>query len=345
MPERQGDRFPDGRGDSSRPVRIAVDAMGGEGAPAIEVEGALAAVRESEGAVEAVLVGREAHITSELDQHGDWKGIGISIVNAAEAITMDESPASAIRRKRDSSIVVATDLQKRGEVDGLVSAGNTGAVVAASLLGLGMLTSVRRPALASPFPTLKEPALLLDVGASVDSRPSDLLEFAMMGAAFAEYVLRREDPRVALMNIGEESTKGSELTQKAHVLLTQTPLNFIGNVEGRSFLQGDADVVVCDGFVGNVILKMAEGLIGLVTTALKAEDDPGALMSLRRQLDYAEHGGAPLLGVDGVVIIAHGSSSAKAIKNAVKQASRFVDTDVDARIVERLREVGSKNGR
>lgn len=323
-------------------VRIAVDAMGGESAPIVEVKGALDAVRESEGRIEVVLVGREPELVAELSKQ-DAEGLPISIVHADEVITMGESPATAIRRKRDASIVVAANLQAEGKVDGLVSAGNTGAVVAASLFGMGMLPHVRRPAIASMFPTIGRPSVVLDVGASIDSRPADLLEFAAMGDAYARYLLARDEPRIALMNIGEESTKGSELTQEAYKLLAASPVNFVGNVEGRSFLQGRADVVVTDGFVGNVMLKLVEGVLDLLTEALKDAGADKGLDMLKRQFDYAEYGGAPLLGVNGVVIIAHGSSSAKAIKNAIKVAARFVDVDLETRIVERLKEVAVKH--
>ena len=329
--------------ESKGPIRIAIDAMGGENAPGVEVEGGLAAVRESGGAVEVVLVGRENLLEAELAKH-DLEGLPISVVNADEIIEMTDSPASAVRRKRGASIVVATELHKRREVDGLVGAGNTGAVVAATLLGLGMLPSVRRPAIASLFPTLKEPAIVVDVGASIDSRPSDLLEFAAMGDVLARCLFDRERPKVALLNIGEEPTKGSQLTQEAYGLISGSGLNFIGNVEGKSLLQGVADVVVCDGFVGNIVLKLAEGVRDMLRSVLGGSDAPQGMSSFMSQFDYSEYGGAPLLGVNGVVIIAHGSSSPKAIKNAVKVAARFVDTDLDARIVDRLREVEGTDG-
>ena len=330
-------------GESRGPIRIAIDAMGGENAPGVEVEGGLEAVRESGGAVEVVLVGREDLVAAELAGH-DHEGLPISVVNADEIIEMTDSPASAVRRKRGASIVVATELHKRREVDGLVSAGNTGAVVASTLLGLGMLPSVRRPAIASLFPTLKEPAIVVDVGASIDSRPSDLLEFAAMGDVLASCLLDRERPRVALMNIGEEPTKGSQLTQETYGLLSGSGLNFIGNIEGKSLLQGVADVVVCDGFVGNIMLKLAEGVRDMLRSALSGSGAPQGLSPFLSQFDYSEYGGAPLLGVDGVVIIAHGASSPKAIKNAVKVAARFVDTDLDAHIVDRVREIGVADG-
>ena len=330
--------------ESGGPIRIAIDAMGGENAPGVEVEGGLSAVRESGGAIGVTLVGREDLLMEELSKH-DHEGLPVSVVNADEIIEMGDSPASAIRRKRGASIVVATGLQKRGEVDGLVSAGNTGAVVASSLLGLGMLPNVRRPAIASLFPTSKRPAIVLDVGASIDSRPADLLEFAAMGDVLARHLLDCENPRIGLMNIGEEPSKGSQLTQDAHVLLTASPLNFVGNVEGKSFLKGSADVLVCDGFVGNIVLKLAEGMRDMFSRALSGSGAAGALSSFVSQFDYSEYGGAPLLGPAGVVIIAHGASSPKAIKNAVKVAARFVDTDMDARIVDRLNEVRGTDGR
>lgn len=343
MPEASEDHRASSSRDRDRPVRIAVDAMGGDNAPGVEVEGALEAALEAGGALEVVLVGRSESVGPELSARAR-PDLPVSVVHADEVIEMGESPASAVRKKRGASIIVATELHKRGEVDGVVSAGNTGAVVASSLLGLGMLPSVRRPAIASLFPTVKEPSVVLDVGASVDSKPSDLFEFAMMGDVFAHYVLGREEPRVALMNIGEESSKGSDLVQQAHRLLCQSPLNFIGNVEGRSFLRGKADVVVCDGFVGNVMLKLTEGVLDILTNALSGDGQREVLASLARQLDYAEYGGAPLLGVNGVVIIAHGSSSPKAIKNAIKVAARFVDIDLDGKIVQRLKGVVAENG-
>lgn len=343
MPDRAGSHTFAGAPREERPIRIAIDAMGGESAPGVEVAGGVEAAREAEGELEVVLVGREDVVGAELASH-DCGDLPVTIVDAPESIQMSDAPASAIRRKRRASIVVATELQRRGEVDGLVSAGNTGAVVASTLLGLGMLPSVRRPAIASLFPTMKQPAVVLDVGASIDSRPSDLLAFAAMGDVFAHHVLGRERPRVALINIGEEPTKGSQLTQQAYSLISQSTLNFIGNVEGKGFLRGDADVVVCDGFVGNIMLKLVEGVKDILVSHLGGnENDPG-MDALASQFDYAEYGGAPLLGVAGVVIIAHGSSSSKAIKNAVKVAAKFVRIDLDARIVDKVRETAATNG-
>ena len=318
--------------------------MGGDNAPAVEVEGAVAAARDAAGAIEVVLVGRRGPIQAELERQGAV-GLPLSVVDAPDAITMDESPAAAVRRKRGASVVVAADLHKRGDVDGVVSAGNTGAVVAATLLALGKLPGVRRPAIASLFPTVKDPVLVLDVGASLDSRPADLLDFALMGDAFARHVLGRERPRVALMNIGEESTKGGELILEAHRLLSASPMHFVGNIQGRGLLRGEADVVVCDGFVGNIMLKLTEGVIDLLAGVLSGDLRTGVLHALAKKLDYAEYGGAPLLGVNGVVIIAHGSSSPKAIKNAVDVAARFVDVDLEGKIVDALRKVAAGDAR
>jgi glycerol-3-phosphate acyltransferase PlsX len=325
-------------------VRVAVDAMGGDNAPAVEVEGAVAAARDGAGAIEVVLVGRQAAIEAELAKHGAV-GLPLSVVDAPDTIAMDESPAAAVRRKRRASMVVAAELHKSGEVDGVVSAGNTGAFVAATLLALGKLPGVRRPAIASLFPTVKDPVLVLDVGASLDSRPSDLLDFALMGDTFARHVLDRERPRVGLMNIGEESTKGGEVILEAHRLLSASPLHFVGNIQGRGLLRGEADVVVCDGFVGNIMLKLTEGVIDLLAGVLSGDLRTGVLQTLAKKLDYAEYGGAPLLGVNGVVIIAHGSSSPKAIKNAVNVAARFVDIDLDGKIVDSLRKVATGDAR
>jgi len=340
--EHPDDRLRD-EGGGSRPVRIAVDAMGGDHAPAVQVEGALSAVREL-GGLEVVLVGRRDAIEAELRKHDGGRS-AVSVVHADEVIEMDEVPANAVRKKRGASLVVAAELHKRGDVDGLVSAGNTGAVVASALLSLGKLPKVRRPAIASLFPTLRESGVLIDVGACVDSRPSDLLTFAAMGETYARSVLGRDDPRVALMNIGAESHKGSGLTQTAYGLLSESPLNFVGNIEGTTLLEGQADVVVCDGFVGNVMLKMIEGTIGMLKSMAHGDPASIGLGILSEQLDYAEHGGAPLLGIDGVVVIAHGGSSVKAIKNAVGVAARFVNVGLGGAIADRMREVVTANVR
>jgi len=328
---------------AGRPVRIAVDAMGGDNAPGAEVEGAIAAVREAAGSLEIVLVGQTEVLEAQLARQGVGD-LPLTVAHADEIITMHESPADAVRRKRGSSIVIAAGLHKSGAVDGLVSAGNTGAVVASTLLGLGMLPNVRRPAIASFFPALGEPAVVLDVGASVDCRPSDLLEFAVMGSAYVQDVLERERPRVALMNVGEEPSKGNEVTQAAYRLISDSPLNFVGNVEGRDLMTGAADVVVCDGFVGNVMLKVIESVLYVLPRFTGGDEKSMGLDGIRKQFDYEEYGGAPLLGVNGVVIIAHGGSSGKAIKNAALMAQRFVQKNLGGTIVERLREVAISNG-
>ncbi len=333
-----------GGSGAGRPVRIAIDAMGGENAPGAEVEGALEAVRESDGSLEIILVGREDVLGTELARHGAGE-LPVTIAPADEVITMHESPADAVRRKRGASIVVAAGLLRSGAVDGLVSAGNTGAVVASTLLGLGMLPGVRRPAIASFFPSLGDPVIVLDVGASVDCRASDLYEFAVMGSAYVRDVLGRPDPGVALLNVGEEPSKGNELTQAAHQLLRKGPFRFVGNIEGRDIVKAEADVVVCDGFVGNIILKLMESVVHVLPGFLKDSAGSVDLDGIRKQFDYEEYGGAPLLGINGVAIIAHGGSSAKAIKNAALVAARFVDTNFGGTVVERLREVEVSDGR
>ena len=333
----------EGSAKVGRPVRIAIEAMGGENAPGAEVEGAVAAVRQAGGSLEIVLVGQRKVLEEALARQGAGE-LPISVAHADEVITMHESPADAVRRKRGSSIVVAAGLHKSGAVDGLVSAGNTGAVVASTLLGLGMLPNVRRPAIASFFPALGEPAVVLDVGASVDCRPSDLLEFAVMGSAYVQVVLERERPRVALMNVGEEPSKGNEVTQAAYKLIDGSPLNFVGNIEGRDLMTGVADVVVCDGFVGNVMLKVIESVLYVLPRFTGDDEKSMGMDGIRKQFDSEEYGGAPLLGVNGVVIIAHGGSKGKAIKNAALMAARFVEKNLGGTIVERLREAAIGNG-
>jgi glycerol-3-phosphate acyltransferase PlsX len=332
-------------------MRIVVDAMGGDRAPAVEVEGALQVVRENPGDLEIVLAGDRDRIAAEFRQLRVEAPSSISTEHAPDQIQMGEDPARQIRRKKGASIVVATRLVKDGEADGLVSAGNTGAVVAGSLLQLGRLKGVRRPAIATFLPTPTGGAIILDVGANSDCTPLHLLQFGVMGEIYARHVLGRPDPKVGLLNIGEESTKGNKLVQSTYPLLERSHLNFVGNVEGRDVFQGGADVVVCDGFVGNVVLKFSESVIHLITSLIRDQvgDDLrnrfGALLmkpvfrSLSQQLDYAEYGGAPLLGVNGGVIIAHGSSSPKAIKNAILAAVRFARERINDHIRRELIEL------
>jgi glycerol-3-phosphate acyltransferase PlsX len=301
--------------------------MGGDYAPAEVIAGARLAAAEY--GVRILLVGDEARIREELKRKVDD---AVTVVPASEVIGMEEQPVQAVRRKKDSSIVRAVQLVKEGRAEAMVSAGNTGAVMAAALFGLGRIEGVDRPALMALMPNLQGYTVLLDVGANVDIRPEHLVQFAIMGAAYASTVLKIKAPRVGILSIGEEETKGNELTLNALPLMKKEPLNFIGNVEGRDVFNGCADVVVCDGFVGNVLLKAGEGLAQALEVMVRQEavrSFPAKvalgtglffLKELRRRLDYAEYGGAPLLGVNGVVIVAHGSSKARAIKNAVRVA-------------------------
>ena len=313
-------------------VTIAVDAMGGDHAPKPEVEGALRAVKQLGVAV--ILVGREDAVTAELDKHGSWRSLPIQVRHASEQITMDDSAAKAVRSKKDSSIRVACRLMKDGEAHGVVSAGNTGAVMATSKMVNGMIKGVDRPALATAMPTINgRPALLLDVGANVDSTPEMLMQFAIMGDIYYRSVFHNPRPRVGLLSIGEEEHKGNELTKAAAPLLKLLPIHFIGNVEGRDIFNGSADVIVCDGFTGNVLLKSSEGLSDamkhMLQTSLKATISGqvgylfarNAFADFKKRVDYSEYGGAPLLGVKGVTIICHGRSNPHAIRNAIRVAA------------------------
>jgi glycerol-3-phosphate acyltransferase PlsX len=331
-------------------MRIVVDAMGGDHAPAAEVEGAVEAVRETAGESTVILVGDEARVRAELERLDAGGQAGIEVVHASERVEMGEDPVPQIRRKKEASIAVAMRLLKEHRADGLVSAGNTGGVVAAALLLLGRIKGVRRPAIATFLPSPSGGAILLDVGANSDCTPQHLLQFAKMGEIYARRLLDREAPKVGLLNIGEESTKGNKLVQSTYSLLEESSLNFVGNVEGRDIFQGRADVVVCDGFVGNVVLKFSESVAHFITHLIKEEigedlrNRLGALLmkpvfrSLSQQLDYAEYGGAPMLGVDGVVIIAHGRSSPKAIKNAIRVANRFAEGRINDHIRDELQD-------
>jgi len=331
-------------------MRIAIDAMGGDRAPEVEVQG----VREALSLPlikEIILVGDRELIEKALATSKD-RPLAISIVHASEKIEMGESPAAACRQKKDSSIMVAMQLLKEKRADALVSAGNTGAIMTAALLLLGRLEGVNRPAIVTFIPSVTGKTILLDVGANVDCKPEHLLQFAMMGSVYAEYVLQCPNPRVGLLSIGEEKSKGNRLTFQAYNLLRKSRLNFVGNVEGRDIINGKVDVVVCDGFVGNIVLKFAEGLVELIFNSLKSKFQRGSVVGklrehltrpllekFQRTLDYAEYGGAPLLGVNGVCIVSHGGSSVRAIKNAIKTAGEFASQKVNAHIMERLQTV------
>jgi glycerol-3-phosphate acyltransferase PlsX len=323
-------------------MRIAVDAMGGDHAPSVVIDGAVAAARHLDA--EVALVGPTAEIERALAAHHDWSKLGIVIVDAPDVIGMSEAPAAALRRKPRASVRVAAELVAGRDAAALVSVGHTGATVMAAHGAFGMINGVDRPALAATIPTRARPAVLLDAGANVECRPQHLLQFAVMGSVVAHVAFGVDRPRVGLLSIGEEATKGNELTREAHQLLKAAPLNFIGNIEGREIYSGVADVVVCDGFTGNVVLKTSEGLVETVETLLGDElrgtfsSQVGYLLSrrafrrFRRRLDYSEYGGAALIGVAGLVIVGHGRSSAKAVRNAIAMAYRFATTDFVHRV-------------
>jgi glycerol-3-phosphate acyltransferase PlsX len=323
--------------------RIVLDAMGGDHAPEVPVTGAISALAELGGDFELVLVGDEARIRTLL--HGrEYPSERLHIHHAPESIGMDEAPMAALRRKRRSSIQLGLELQAAGEADAFVSAGHTGVVMAASLTTLGRIEGIPRPAIVTIFPTQELPCIVLDVGANVDPRPDHMVQFAIMGHVCAREVLGRERPRVGLLSIGKEAGKGNDLTVTVHDLLLESGLDFIGNVEGRDVLSGAADVVVTDGFTGNVVLKFAESFLDFLTDAVSDEIQrrplarlgailmTPALRSVKRRIDYSEYGGAPLLGVDGVVIIAHGGSDPKAVRNAIRVALRAADRELHHRI-------------
>jgi glycerol-3-phosphate acyltransferase PlsX len=317
--------------------RIALDAMGGDFAPNAPVAGAIEALDELPPTCEVALVGRSAEIEAAIAEHGSISD-RLHILDAPETIEMGEKPLAAVRGKRKSSIRIGLESQKSGATDAFVSAGNTGAMMAASALILGLHPGVERPAIATLFPTASKPVLVLDAGANIDCSPRELRGFAHIGNIYAEDVLGRENPAVGLLNIGEEEEKGYRAVRKAFEELRSDPgINFVGNVEGGDVLNGDLDVVVCDGFVGNVVLKFYESVARLFTGLLQREMDRSVLESEAMErvltvLDYSEYGGAPLLGVRGVSIICHGRSPARAIKNAIGVAVRAVESGLSQHI-------------
>lgn len=329
-------------------VTIALDAMGGDNHPKPEVEGAVTAAKTL--GVRVVLVGREEVIRKELDRHKGWNSLPIDIKNATEVITMGDSAGKAVRSKKDSSIRVAARLVREGVAQAVVSAGNTGAVMATSKMVQGMLPGVDRPALANPFPTAHGRwVVLLDVGANVDCSPKMLAQFAVMGSAYSRVIFHTENPRVGLLSIGEEDHKGNSLTHETRPILHALKnINFIGNVEGRDIFSDRADVIVCDGFVGNVALKVSEGLVEALFDSLKksltatpirkagALLAQGAFRELKRRVDYSEYGGVPLLGLNGLCVICHGRSNGKAIKNALRVAKEFSEGKIEERIASEL---------
>jgi len=314
-------------------MRIALDAMGGDYAPATTVEGAIEAVTDYKD-ISVILVGDEKQIRAELDKK-NVNRLPITIKHASEVVEMDDAPLAALRRKKDSSIRVAVDTVKAGEADAILSAGNSGVVMATAIFVLGKLPGVERPGIATVMPGLKHHFVLLDVGANVDSKPSHLYQYAIMGEIYAKYILNIKRPKIGLLSIGEEDAKGNELTKEAFKLIKNSHVNFMGNIEGQDIYEGEADVVVCDGFVGNITLKVSEGLAKTISRMLKKEiiDSASAKLgglffksafkNFKRKTDYSEYGGAPLLGITKPCIMSHGRSSAKAIKNAIRVASVF----------------------
>ncbi len=343
-------------------MRIVLDAMGGDHAPGVVIDGAVMAARDYAD-IEIVLVGREQDIRAELARH-ETGGLKLSVVHAGKVVEMEDH-TEAVKRKTDSSMVVGMRLVREGQADAFVSAGNSGAVMAAAVLrgiGVGRIRGIRRPALGTYYPAAMKPVMLLDIGAQADCKTEYLLQFAHMGAIYAERVMGIANPRVGIVSNGEEADKGSALVRETYPLLEASGLNFVGNVEGKDVAKGMADVVVTDGFTGNVIVKLTEGLVSFLAKYLKGELTGGGLNKLAlalmvpgfvltlpgwlllaptlkriaRRMDYAEYGGAPLLGVDGVVVIAHGRSNAKAIKNAVRQAKQAVEGGMIAAIKDGL---------
>jgi glycerol-3-phosphate acyltransferase PlsX len=327
-------------------MKVALDAMGGDYAPAVTIEGAIETINDFEG-IDIVLVGDENSIKRELDSKR-YLPNRISIKHASQVVEMGESTAVAIRKKRDSSISKAVELVKNGEADAMVSAGHSGVVMATGLLFLRTSPGVDRPAIATIMPTLKAPFVLIDAGANLHCKPENLFQFGLMGSAYCSTIFGRTEPKVALLGIGEEDMKGNELTKEAFKLLKKADINFIGNVDGKDIFTGIADVIVCDGFTGNVVLKISEGLADAIVKILKreiAEQSVGriayllmksALISFKKKTDYDEYGGAPLLGINGTCIISHGRSTAKAIKNALRVAADFSEKRVHEVIASKI---------
>jgi len=328
-------------------MRVAVDAMGGDNAPGVEVEGAVAAAREFGIAI--TLVGDTEKVNCELAKH-NCKDLDITVKHASEVVGMHDSASDAVRKKKDSSIRIAFELVKNNEADAVVSAGNSGATMAAGMFVLKRIKGIDRPAIAQIFPTLRGKTLVLDVGGNVDCKPLNLVQFAIMGEVYARSVMDVENPKIGVLSNGEEESKGNDLTRESSTLLKSTSLDYMGYVEGRDIFNGMVDVVVCDGFVGNVVLKLSEGLAEAVSTMLKEEIKQSllykigyilsrrAFINFKKKVDYTEYGGAPLLGIDGVGMICHGGSNAKAIKNAIRFTHEYARKGVNQHMVEKLQE-------
>jgi glycerol-3-phosphate acyltransferase PlsX len=326
-----------------RPV-VAIDVMGGDFGPSVTVPGALESARR--GGFTVLLVGHRDIVREELAKH-DTAGVSCDIVHASEVVLMGERPSDVLRRKKDASIQVACRLVREGRAHGLVSPGHSGASVACGMFTVGRIPGVERPALASVMPTEKKPAIIVDVGANVDCKPHHLFQFGLMAAAYAKDMLDREQPRIGLLSIGEEEGKGNSLVKEAYDIFKMAQqINFVGNVEGRDLFTGDVDVVVCDGFVGNVALKLSEGLSSSLSRLLKRELlgsslaakigsllAKGAFQRFARIVDYAEYGGAPLLGLRGIIIVCHGKSSSKAVASATTMAAAYVEKRANERLI------------
>jgi glycerol-3-phosphate acyltransferase PlsX len=328
-------------------MRVAVDAMGGDNAPVVEVEGAVAACREF--GIPVTLVGDRERLEVELAKHA-VNDLDIDIVHASEVVGMHDSASDAVRKKKNSSVRLAFELVRDEKACAAVSAGNSGATMAVGMFVLKRISGIDRPAIASIFPTLKGSTLVLDVGGNVDCKPVHLAQFAIMGEVYARYVMGIANPAVGLLSNGEEDSKGNELTRETHAILKNTSLNYAGYIEGRDIFKGTVEVVVCDGFVGNVVLKLSEGLSDAAGRMLKAEIVKswisklgylfvkGAFNRFKKIVDYAEYGGAPLLGINGVGMICHGGSNVKAIKNAIRFAHEYARSGVTEHVVEKLSE-------
>lgn len=326
-------------------MKIVIDAMGGDYAPEEVVKGAALALEEID--LEIILLGNMEKVNEILAKY-KYKKDKISIINCKESIETSEFPLSAIRNKKDSSIVVGTKLLKNNKADAFISAGNSGAVMAAAILELGCISKqIRRPSIAAILPSAKGKVLVLDVGANVDCKPEHLLQFAHLGSKYAKYILKIKDPKIGLLNIGEEENKGNKFTQNAYIILKNADINFVGNIEGKDIFKGKVDVVVCDGFTGNILLKSSEGLAKLLLTEINKEvisqlpqnQEMDKLKqkfaNLVKMTDYTEHGGSPLLGINGLCVICHGRSKAKTFKNAILTTCKFIDSN----IVEHFKEI------
>jgi phosphate acyltransferase len=329
-------------------MRIAVDAMGGDFAPGAVVEGAVLALRDFKDISELFLVGDEERVRAECERHGPVDS-RITFLHASQIVDMTDSPVEGVRKKKDSSVSRAVDLVKEGRAQAIVSAGHTGAAVAATTIKLRPVEGVERPGIATVMPTEHNLFVLIDAGANIDAKPVHLLQYGIMGSLYSKYVLGYDNPRVGLMSIGEEDLKGNDLTKETFKLLERSTLNFVGNVEGRDVFEGKVEVIVCDGFVGNVVLKTAESLATAFFRWLKTELTrtpirkagaylaKDAFLAIKRKTDYAEYGGAPLLGVNGVCIISHGASSAKAIRNAIRVARESINNQLTHHIIEEVK--------